>query len=273
MKNVQVVILAAGKGTRMNKGKPSPIPKALYPLGGKPMVSHILETLKNIETEEQRNKRTEEQRNIKIGKPILVIGYKAEMVKKTLGKNFDYVIQKQRLGTAHAAKLGIDFIRVSPRSTSALVSDVLILQADDSAFYKPETLKKFITNHQKNKATLSFLTTEVANPQEMGRIVRDKNNKVLAIIEKEDLTPAQEKIKEINCGGYLLDLDWAEKNICKIKKTLKGGKEYPLPDIVKVALAQKKKTIAYKIPRSEWYGINSPLELEEGERLIVGSSI
>jgi len=243
--SVQGVILAGGKGTRMNQGNPSPIPKALYPLGGKPIVGYILVTLKNIG----------------IKKPILVIGYKADLIKKEMGDSFNYVIQKKRLGTGHAAKLGVLAVKNS-------YHDVLILQGDDSAFYKGETLKKFIVNHQKQKAILSFLTTEVSDPKEMGRIIRDKNNKVLAIIEKENLTPAFKKIKEINCGAYLINLVWAKNNMAKIKKTLKGGKEYPLPDIVKIALEEGQKTIAYKIPAREWHGINSPSELVEGEKII-----
>lgn len=245
MSNIQAIILAGGKGTRMNEGNPSPIPKALYLLGGKPMVGYILKTLKKLD----------------IKKPTLVIGYKAEMVKKVLGNDFSYVVQKQRLGTGHAAKLGLEVIPYK-------FKNALILQADDSAFYKMETLKQFIANHDKTHATLSFLATEVVNPRELGRVLRDKNKNVLGIIEKEDSTNETRAINEINCGAYLIDLAWAKKNIGKIKKTLKGGKEYPLPEIVKIALAQNKNVSAFKIPRHQWHGINSPQELEKGEKLM-----
>lgn len=252
MKNLAVIILAAGKGTRMNQGRPSSIPKALYPIGGKPMVSYIIDTLEKIHMD----------------KPILVIGYKAQEVKKEFGNRCEYVVQKKRLGTGHAAKLAIDSICVSPRPASALVRDVLILQADDSAFYKTKTLEKFIKNHQDKKATLSFLTTHIPKMKDIGRVIRDEKNQVVDIVENENLTSKQKKIDEINCGCYLADAAWIKKNIKKIKRTYKGGKEYPLTDIIKIALAQKEKVIAYQIPRREWHGINTLEQLKKAEKII-----
>ena len=293
------VILAGGLGTRMAGGRPSPIPKPLIKLSGKPMVSYILETLRNIETEKLRN--------IKIGKPILVIGPKLDLFKKEFGDNCQYVIQKEALGTAHAAKLAIDYITNSnigfrdgkqikmskiPKSKHKLsgrfeylnlkndlglrASDsefknknlVLILQGDDSAFYQSDTLEKFIINHCKEKAILSFLTTKLNDPKEFGRVIRNQKGEVVDIVEKENLSVEQKKIKEINCGGYLMDLAWAEENIKKIRKHYKKGKEYPLPDIIKIGLQQGRRVIAFPIDSSEWFGINSPEQLKEAEKLI-----
>jgi bifunctional UDP-N-acetylglucosamine pyrophosphorylase/glucosamine-1-phosphate N-acetyltransferase len=246
--NIQPIILAAGKGTRMNQGRPSLIPKALYPLRGKPMVAYILKTLAKIG----------------LKKPILVVGYKGELVEKEFGKNCDYVYQRKRLGTGHAARLAINFVSVSQRSPSALVGDVLILQGDDSAFYQPETLKKFILNHEKNQAILSFLATIIPKVKDFGRVIRNNQNEVVDILEKDELNKEQEKIEEVNCGGYLVDFNWLKTNIKKLKKTYKG-KEYPLPDIIKIALSQGRKVIAYKIDRSQWIGINSPDQLQQAE--------
>ncbi len=242
MKDLKVIILAAGKGTRMNKGKPSLYPKALYPISNKPMVSYIINTLKKIG----------------IKKPILIIGYKADLVKKEFKDGCNYVLQKKRLGTAHAARLGIEKV---PFSTKY----ILILQADDSAFYKPKTLKSFIKNHIDKKAKISFLTTHIPGVKDIGRIIRDKNNNVIKIVEKDNLTPKQEKIDEVNCGCYLADAVWLKKNIKKIKRTYKGGKEYPLPDIIKIALSSGDKVVAYEIDRSEWKGVNTLEQLKEAE--------
>lgn len=262
MKNVQAVVLAGGLGTRMAEGKPSAIPKALMKLAGRPMVSYILETLRNIETKKQKN--------IKMGKPIVVIGPYLDLFQKEFANNCQYVIQKEPLGTGQAAKLGINHIRVNPRhiSASIRVQDVFILQGDDSAFYQPRTLEKFIQNHESTKAVLSFLTTKITNPSEFGRVIRDKRGRLINLVEKEHLTPKQEKIKEINCGGYLINLLWAKKNIGKIKRTLKRGKEYPLPDIIKIALRQGRRVNAFPINSSEWFGINSPEQLKEAEQQI-----
>lgn len=271
MNNIQAIILAAGKGTRMNQGRPSSIPKALIPLAGKPMVSYILKTLGKMAAK----------------KPILVVGYKAEMIKKIFGDTCWYVVQKKRLGTGHAARLAIEYIAKNSKSQilnskqnnnlgfSALhlgfenENLVLILHADDSAFYKRETLQKFIRNHQQQKATLSFLVTQRPDLNDFGRIIRDKSGRIIQIVEKDDLTPEQRKIGEINCGCYLIDTAWAKTNLKKLKKTCKGGREYPLTDIIKIALKQNKKVTAYAINAREWLGINSPEQLAEAEKQLL----
>jgi bifunctional UDP-N-acetylglucosamine pyrophosphorylase/glucosamine-1-phosphate N-acetyltransferase len=315
---VKFVILAAGKGTRMNEGRPSLVPKALIPLGGRPMISYILETISKISSHmpyalsyKIKNKDNLQLKTyslqLEISKPILVIGYKGEMIKKEFGDSCNYVWQRQRLGTGHAARLAVDYIfknsSIGDRltsiesSTGDSISDekpktnnfsiddnrttnnlVFILQGDDSAFYKPETLFDIIKNHIKNNATLTFITTRLPDVKDLGRVLRDKNGSVCGIAEKENMTPEIEKINEINCGGYLFNLDWGVKAIKKIKKHLKGGKEYPLPDIIKLALdndlAMKQfnngsaNVIAYEIPSEEWRGINSPDQLIIAEKKI-----
>lgn len=258
----------------MNRGKPSPIPKVLVPLGGKPMISYIIKTLKHLNTRALKQKANSQKPTAVICKPILVVGYKGNLIQKEFGDACEYVWQRKRLGTGHAAKLAISHLQLAisyelkansqqPIAKSDLV---LILQGDDSAFYKPKTLLKFIENHIKNKAVLSFLTTRIFGVKDLGRIVRNERHEVIAVVEKENLTLEQEKIDEINCGGYLANYDWLSKNIKYIKKHLKKGKEYPLPDVIKIALEQKKKVIAYSIPSFEWIGINSPDQLAKAER-------
>ena len=297
---VQFVILAAGKGTRMNEGRPSPIPKVLIPLHGKPMVSYILEILKNLRL-------TTYGLRLTIGKPILVIGYKGKMIQERFGDSCDYVWQRQRLGTGHAARLAIDYITKNCCHPEAKLKDlerffanaqndnknlVFILQGDDSAFYKPETLNKIIKNHIKEKVVLTFVTTRLPDVKDLGRVVRDKNKNVVGIVEKENMTPEIAKINEINCGAYLFNLDWGVSAIKKITRHLKGGKEYPLPDIIKIALSHKPEAlskdkskgyklhvtsckhpvIAYEIPSAEWRGINSPEQLKLAENKIKNSN-
>jgi len=317
------VILAAGKGTRMNLGRPSPVPKVLISLGGKPMVSYILETLKNLGTKELRNlKNTSEVKEVPhlggvegvvINKPTLVIGYKGEMIQKEFGDVCNYVWQRQRLGTGHAARLAIEHIarnlkldlgksRLKPANPKKIINNgykncyatnincsqplltninlVLILQGDDSAFYKTKTLEKIFEKHLREKAVLTFVTTHLPDAKNLGRVIRDKNNNVIDIVEKENMTSELEKFNEINCGAYLFNLDWGTRAIKKIKKHLKDGKEYPLPDIIKIALLDShfrgersphlgsgsSGVIAYEIPSSEWRGINSPEQLKLAEQ-------
>lgn len=280
MTNIYFVILAAGKGTRMNEGRPSPIPKVLIPLGGKPMVSYILKTISNFQfliSNQNPDSNSQISKDMHIEKPILVIGYKGEMIRKEFGDRCDYVWQRQRLGTGHAAKLAVDYIanrgkrkKEKGKNDFSRKQDknlVFILQGDDSAFYKPETLLKIIKNHIQKKAVLTFLTTRLPDVKDLGRVLRDKDGNVLGIIEKENMTPELEKIDEINCGAYLFNLDWGIEAVRQIKKHLKKGKEYPLPDIIKIALNDKRyaishRVIAYEIPSAEWRGVNSPEQLE-----------
>lgn len=242
LSKIQAVVLAAGKGTRMNNGRSSAIPKVLFPLVNQPIVSYVIETFKKLG----------------IVKPILVVGYKAGLVRDKFGSKCQYVLQRQRMGTAHAAKLGVKLI-------SDRYHDIIIVQGDDSAFYKKETLKKIIIRHQKNKAVLTFLTARIPNTSDIGRVIRDGKGNVCEVVEKEDMTEEQAKLDEINCGAYIMDLIWAKKNLPKIKKHYKGGKEYPLPDIIKLALGQKVKVVGITIDSAEWIGINTPEQYQRAE--------
>ncbi|EKD56612.1 MAG: Bifunctional protein glmU [uncultured bacterium] len=271
MQNVQVVILAAGKGTRMNKGKESPIPKALYKIGNKPMIWYILDTLKNIKTQEHKNKKTEK---LNITRPIIVVGYKSKEVIKKLGTNYTYAIQEERLGTGHAAKIGLESISasqlISKGSESAPISvgDVFIMQSDDSAFYTKEMLTGAINRHQKEDVVLSFLTTNISGLSDYGRVIRDEQGEVTGVVEKENMTDEQKKLNEINCGAYLMDLAWAKENVPQIKQHHIGGTEYPLPDVIKMAVEQKQKVLGIQINPDEWVGINSLDQLEYANRLM-----
>lgn len=265
MQNVQFVILAAGKGTRMNEGKESSIPKVLYPICGKPMIGYILDTLKNL--------RTKELRNIESMMPIIVVGYKSEEVIKELGSNYIYAVQEERLGTGHAAKIGLSIIRVNPyvngpRSASIRVEDVFIMQGDDSAFYTKEMILGAIKRHQKENAVLTFLTTKIPGLDNYGKVLRNEKGEITGVVEKENMTKEQKKLDEINCGAYLMDLAWAKKNVPLIKQHHIGGTEYPLPDVIKMAIEQKQKVLGIQIDPSEWVGVNSPDQLEHAENLM-----
>lgn len=291
MLNLQFVILAAGKGTRMNEGEESPIPKVLYQIGGRPMICYILDTIKTITNKIPNNKSQisnkfqitnsqnsnnlaiQQCNSVTILQPIIVVGYKSEEVIKELGSNYIYVVQEERLGTGHAAKIGLSIIRANPhvngsRSASICVDDVFILQGDDSAFYTKEMLIEAIKRHQDEDAVLSFLTTKIPGLDNYGKILRNDKGEITGVVEKENMTQEQKKLDEINCGAYLMDLTWAKKNIPLIKQHHIGNTEYPLPDVIKMAVRQKQKVLGIQISPDEWVGINSPDQLERAERLM-----
>ncbi len=248
---VGAIILAAGKGTRLNKGEPSPIPKVLYKIYGRPMISYILDTLGKIGIE-----------NI-----VIVVGYKADLVKKTLGDGYTYVIQEEQKGTGNAPLY-------AEKILAGKVDTVLILQGDDSAFYKPETILNLINLHNRKKATLTFLTIDHPFPDELGRIVRDKKGNVQGIIEKEILTEKQKKIREINAGFYCFNDRWFWQSLSKLKPSKVGDGEYILPDLIGMANSEGKKVIAYKIDDlNQWVGINNIEQLEHANKLMRTRSV
>ena len=243
MKNITTVVLAAGKGTRLAGGAPSPKPKVLYEIGGKAIILHTLEKLKKSG----------------FGEIIIVVGHKAEDVKRVVGKGFVFATQEKRLGTGHAAKIGLS--AASPDS-----ENIMVLNGDDSAFYKPETIKKIVDQHQIQENTITFITLELEDPGGLGRILR-KNGKVMGIVEEKAATEEQKKIKEVNDGLYLFKRNWLDKYLPTIKKSAVG--EYYLVDLIALAANQGEKVEAYKLPDpAEWKGVNTPEELSQADKLM-----
>lgn len=236
-------MLAAGKSTRLNL---KTMPKAMLPLAGKPMVSYIINTLKRAGFS---NKYI-----------CLVVGFKKERVINYFGNTVNYAVQTKKLGTAHAANIGI-------KSLPNDIKTVLVVNADDSAFYKPQTFNNLISNYFKNKLVMSFLTADFKLPNQFGRIVRHKNGGV-EILEKELLTPAQAKIKEINTGTYIFGRKWFNK-IYPLIKTLPGLGELGLSAVVAIAHKQGIKYQAVKLKNSkEWFGVNTPVELKIADKMM-----
>lgn len=245
MKNVQAVILSAGKGTRLNGGQPSLIPKAMFELNNKPMVWYIIQTLKNI--------------NIK--KPIMVVGYKNELIKKYFGSFCRYAWQREQLGTGDAAREGVKLL-------SKDIKSVLIVQCDDSAFYKKETLKDLIKFQKESKSAIVVMTVE-RESKDYGRIVANEKGEITEIIEKEFMTPEKfKKYKLVNTGGYCFDVKWAKENFPKLKLNKLG--RFDITDMIEMAAKQGKKVLVKKIPENEWIGINTPEQYLQAKKLTHG---
>lgn len=235
----KVIILAAGQGTRMY----SQLPKVLHKLGGKPLVQYSIEISKSLTP----------------GKPILVIGHQADKIREVIGDAVEYVVQNEQLGTGHAVGC-----------TEPLIHDdkglVLILSAD-MPFLSPETLAELVKIQSDNDGPLTFATTVNENSRGFGRILRDRENKVEAIVEEAQATPTQLGIREINVGVYCIRADWLFKAIKRINKSPKG--EYYLTDIVELARKD-----GFTIPTvtvidsREAMGINTRVHLAEAETFL-----
>lgn len=244
MQNIQAIILAAGKGTRLNHGKPSPIPKAMFELDGKPMVTYIVETLNKLG----------------INKPIMVVGYKKEIIEKYFGDKCEYAWQEEQIGTGDAARQGV-------KKLDENIKSVLVLQCDDSAFYKSETLEKLIKCQQENNAAIVVITTKKSS-RDLGRVVKDKNGQVQKMIEKEFMTEElYEKYPLINCAGYCFDANWAKNNFPKLQINKLGRLD--ITDMIELADSQNKKVLDLEISSKEWIGINTLEQYEDAKKMMI----
>ena len=183
----QIIVMAAGKGTRMN----SDLPKVLVPLKGRPMLDYLLDSISKTAQEL---------------KPIIIVSPdNKEMISAAL-KNYDvqYVIQEKQLGTGHAVACAKDYI--DPRAT-----DIFVLNGDHP-FYKVETIKDFPIKHQ---GILSMITISLTDFEDwrtvfyhLGRVVRDEEGYAKGIIEFKDASDEEKKVLEINLNCFCFNKDW-----------------------------------------------------------------
>jgi bifunctional UDP-N-acetylglucosamine pyrophosphorylase/glucosamine-1-phosphate N-acetyltransferase len=230
-----VVVLAAGKGTRMK----SSLPKVLHPIGGKPMVQHIIDTVKKLGAT-----------NIH-----LVYGHGREQLQNKLSHNdLSWCLQEQQLGTGHAVQQAIPHIHDD--------EDVLIL-VGDAPLIKESTLKQLIA--VKKQADLALLTVELKDPTGMGRIVR-QGEQVTAIVEHKDASVSQRQIKETNTGMMIMGGKDLKRWLSALNNNNAQG-EFYLTDVIEMA-AKEGKSIHASQPSCaiEVEGINNRVQLASIER-------
>ncbi len=237
--DTSVVILAAGKGTRMKSQEP----KVLKKICGRPMIAYTLENL----------------RKVGILDITLVVNFKEGLVMKAAGGIVKFAHQlNPKGGTADAAKAGFEMV-------SADSKILVVMNGDDSAFYKPETIEKILGIHNSRQRKLTFVSLIKENPTGLGRVIRGGNGLITKIVEEKDATEEERKIKEVNDGFYVFDRTWFTQNIGKVKKGPQG--EYYLVDLVKIAIDQGDRMATYTLPNDdEWQGVNTPEQLGEAER-------
>jgi len=234
---VTAVLLAAGQGTRMK----SSLPKVLHPLCGKPMIWHVLEALKQAATE----------------KPVVVIGHGADELKKYLGDSADCVVQEPQLGTGHAAMQAETLLKNK--------TDLVIVTYADMPLLRGETFARLVETQRLNSGPFSLITVFADDPRGFGRILRNADGTVSAIVEEYVATPEQQKIKELNVGAYCFKADWLWDALHRIPKNEKKG-EYYLTDVVELAVKDNLPVQAVVHDDfSETIGINTRVHLAEAE--------
>ncbi|NVK56754.1 MAG: bifunctional UDP-N-acetylglucosamine diphosphorylase/glucosamine-1-phosphate N-acetyltransferase GlmU [Alteromonadaceae bacterium] len=232
-----VVVLAAGKGTRMK----SVLPKVLHPIGGEPMVQRIINTAESLEASAVH----------------LIYGHGAEQLKASLhGKAINWCLQAEQLGTGHAVMQAVEHINDN--------EDVMIL-VGDAPLIKAATLQRLMET--KAHSDLALLTVNLDDPTGMGRIIREDNN-IVAIVEHKDATEAQRAITEINTGMMMMAGSDLKRWLNALTNQNAQG-EYYLTDVIAMAAAEGK-TIQAAQPDSpvEVEGINNRVQLARLERTL-----
>ena len=234
--NIDFIILAAGKGTRMGGNSP----KVLANLAGKPMIQHLIDTVETFPK----------------AKTSVIVGHKAKDVENSIssGKKINYVIQKNQLGTAHAVKQAIPLLRKS---------SVSVVLYGDAPLVTRKTLNKLVNSAASGR--LALLTYKKEDPSGYGRIVRGSKQNVEKIIEHKDASSTEKEIQEVNSGILAVKTSTLQKLLPSIKNN-NVAKEYYLTDLIEIA---NKHSIAVRATLCEEHevgGANSRQELHNLER-------
>jgi len=240
IKNIAVIILAAGKSTRMK----SEIPKALHPICGRPMLEYVLDLVEDL----------------KIKKAIAVLGYKNQEVRKHLRLGIKVIIQKKLLGTADAVKQALP-------SLNNFKGTVLVLYADNPLL-KKQTLSSLLKTHIENKSAATLLTAQLDKPAGYGRILRDKYSSICAIVEEKDADDFQKDIKEINTGIICFNKNSLSSSLRQVKANNRK-REYYLTDTISIIYKKGGLIDSVKIPDAdEALGINSRFDLAKANKIM-----
>ena len=233
--SLNIVILAAGQGTRMN----SELPKVLHKLGGMPMLAHCINTARRLSAEQ-----------------IMVVrGHAGEQVRAAVSDNdIIWLEQAEQLGTGHAVQQAIpELHKNSDSKTLILYADVPLVEA--------ATLQQLLNN----ASDCSVLTCEIDDPSGYGRIVRNHQQQVMRIVEDKDASPSQRMIREINTGIISADTDKLIAWLEQINND-NAQQEYYLTDCIAIAVQQGAAVDAVICAdAAEVSGINNRIQLAQAE--------
>ncbi len=248
--HIKFVILAAGKGTRMQ----SDIPKALTRIGEKPILQYLFDSIQQSGVD---------------GTPVVVVGHGRDKLCEFFGAVCDYAVQDEPLGTGHAV--------MCAREKAAGADAVAVLYGDHP-FVSSQTLRNLAELHQTKGAVISMMTTTVPSFEgwhsvflHWGRILRDGHGHMIGIREYKDAMESEQEIREVNPAMYCFDAAWLWDNISQLKNTNAKG-EYYLTDLIELAVAQRREIASLSIAPEEAIGINTPEELRIAEEVLAKRS-
>lgn len=250
--NFQVVILAAGRGTRMGSDRA----KVLVPIDGKPILAHLVGSVAaaGLGTE-----------------PVVVVSPDGgNGVCEAFGATCRYAVQEVPLGTGHALACAREAVHDA---------DAVIVLYGDHPLVTPEALRRLATIHEREGSCVTIMTTTVPSFDgwhstflHWGRILRGPEGEVVGIREFKDATESEREMHEVNPGLYCFDAAWLWGNIDLISNQNASG-EYYLTDLVELAVAQGRPISGSEIRPEESVGVNTPEERALAERLVRGESV
>lgn len=239
MDKFKAVILAAGKGTRME----SDLPKVLHKVNGKPMVHYTIEAAKEAGATDV----------------IVIVGYQGQLVKHEVVDVVQFAEQHEQLGTGHAVMCAEDKIGTE--------GDVVVL-CGDTPLITADTIKKLRELHRKESNGVTVLSAILDDPTGYGRIIRDENGNFLKITEHKDCTEDELLCKEINSGMYVFNAEALLFSLDKLTNDNAQG-EYYLTDTVAIIKSTGLKVNALPVEdTTEILGVNTQAQLAEAERLM-----
>lgn len=265
MGRIGVVVLAAGKGTRMR----SRLPKVTHSVGGRAMLEHVLraatEAVAVGEWPERDGAGDAEEHSPRF---VVVVGHERERVRALVtwappAGAVEYVEQEPQLGTGDAAKYARPALTGSEDAPDA----ILVLYGD-TPLVRPETLRALLDEHARSGATLTFLTGIADDPTGYGRVLRDAAGRVRGVVEQKHATAEEQTIREMNSGIYCFDAGWLWSRLDGLERHENG--EYYLTDLVDVAVREGRPVSTASAALEETMGVNDRVQLAEAERILRG---
>ncbi len=237
--DICAIVLAAGEGKRMRSKKS----KLVHRIAGRPVVCWVRETLNSIGARDQ----------------VYVVGHMQDQVRVALGEDVAFVIQEQLLGTGHAVMQAAPFLESRGGCTLVLVGDAPLIT--------PATLRAAVEQYQSDGYAAVVITADADDPTGLGRVVRDADGNIRAIVEHRDASEKQRAIREINAGMYVFNTPLLLSALGRIGSQ-NVQNEYYLTDTIGILIGDGHRVGAYKAPFEETIGINDRVQLSQAAQIM-----
>lgn len=237
--NLAVIVLAAGKGTRME----SDLAKVLHPLRGRPLIHWVLDAATPLQS----------------SRTVLVVGHQGERVYEVVRSAFaqaEFVTQPEMLGTGHAVM-----------QTEPLLRDFdgdIIVICGDTPLIETATLQKLVETRRQNQSAAAMLVCELNEPGAYGRVLMNADGSVQRIVEAKDATLDELSVQTVNAGTYCFESAQLWATLAKVNSENAAG-EYYLTDVVGLLTGKGKRVDAVAVSEREMTGINTRAQLQELE--------